>query len=131
MGYGLPAAIGANVAEKKRQVIVILGDGSFQMSMPELGTMCQWGIDVKMVLLNNHRLGMVRELQKNSFKSNYSGVFLDGSPNFCKLVEAYQIPSLSIQKDSEVKEAILKLLSTDGSFLLEANIDPEKNSYQS
>jgi len=129
MGYGLPSAIGAKTATPERQVISILGDGSFQMSMPELGTMMQWDIGVKMVLFNNHRLGMVRELQKNNFKSNYSGVFLEGSPDFCKLADAYGIPSLSISKNSEVKEAVNKMLSHDGPFLLEIEVDPEQDCY--
>jgi len=129
MGYGLPAAIGAKVATPNRQVIAILGDGSFQMSLPELGTMSQWGIDVKLVLFNNHRLGMVRELQKNNFKSNYSGVFLEGSPDFCKLADAYGIASLSISQNGEVKDAICKMLAYDGSFLLEIAVDPEQDCY--
>lgn len=125
MGYGLPAAIGAKVAAPDREVFVVLGDGSFQMSMPELGTMAQWDIPVKLILFNNHRLGMVRELQKHNYHSNYSGVFLDGSPDFCKLADAYHMKSQQICQNSEVESAITKMLQYDGSYLLEIMVDPE------
>ena len=124
MGYGLPAAIGAKFAAPDKTVIAVMGDGSFQMDMCELGTMSQWGINVKMILFKNNRLGMVRELQWSAYKSNYSGVFLDGSPDFAKLVDAYGIKSKCISKNSEIDSAIDALLSDDKSFLLIVNTDP-------
>ena len=89
MGYGLPAAVGAKVGQPLEKVICISGDGSFQMSMNELGTIKQNGIGVKVILFNNSRLGLVREIQKQRFCGRYSGVFLDGNPDFIKLFEAY------------------------------------------
>ncbi len=125
MGYGLPSAIGAKVAAPNRNVFVILGDGSFQMSLPELGTMAQWDIPIKLMLFNNNRLGMVRELQKNNYHGNYSGVFLDGSPDFCKLVDAYGMKSIRIHQNSQVEGAVKEMIASKESFLLEMMVDPE------
>lgn len=123
MGYGLPAAIGAAVAADK-PVIAVMGDGSFQMDLPEMGTMCQWNIPVKMVLFRNNRLGMVHEHQFLLYNSNYQAVNLDGSPNFCKLAEAYGIPSMEINENSSVEDGIDKMMNTEGSFLLVVHVDP-------
>lgn len=123
MGYGLPAAIGASVASKET-VIAVMGDGSFQMDFAEMGTMCQWDIPVKMVILQNHRLGMVHEHQYLLYKSNYQAVSLDGSPDFCKLAEAYGIPSMKISENSEIKKGLDALLADDKSFLLVVEVDP-------
>lgn len=128
MGYGLPAAIGAKVSDKSKNVFAFVGDGSFQMSMPELGTMCQWGIDVKIILFKNNRLGMVRELQKLKYDSNYSSVFLDGSPDFIKLVSAYGINGETISSNSSLKEAFERLIKYEGSYLLELIVDPEEST---
>ncbi len=125
MGYGLPAAIGASVATDKN-VIAIMGDGSFQMDLPELGTMCQWNIPVKMVVFENKRLGMVHEHQYLLYKSNYQAVHLDGSPDFEKLAEAYGIPSLKINENSEVPKGIDALLNGKESFLLIVSVDPSE-----
>ncbi len=123
MGYGLPAAIGASVASKGR-VVAVMGDGSFQMDLPEMGTMCQWDIPVKMVILQNHRLGMVHEHQFLLYKSNYQAVHLDGSPDFCKLAEAYGIPSMKISENSEIKKGLDALFADDKSFMLVVEVDP-------
>jgi acetolactate synthase-1/2/3 large subunit len=128
MGYGLPAAIGAKVGNPDRTVIAIVGDGSFQMSMQELGTMKQWGIDIKIILLNNNRLGMVREVQKQKYQSNYFAVTLEGSPDFVKLADAYDIPARRIMKNSEVEEALNRALHHKGSYLVEFIIDPEEST---
>ena len=123
MGYGLPAAIGASVATKK-PVGAVMGDGSFQMDLPELATMCQWDIPVKMVVFENKRLGMVHEHQYLLYKSNYQAVFLDGSPDFEKLAEAYGIKSAKIHQNSEIEEGIKKLSEGKESFLLIVSVDP-------
>lgn len=123
MGYGLPAAIGAaSVADKP--VVSIMGDGSFQMDLPELGTMCQWGIPVKMVVFKNDRLGMVHEHQYLLYKSNYQAVDLDGSPDFNKLAEAYGIPSGHISENSEIEAGINALMNAEGSYLLVVDVSP-------
>lgn len=123
MGYGLPSAIGASAATGG-QVVALMGDGSFQMDFCELGTMCQWDIPVKMVVFENKRLGMVHEHQYLLYNSNYQAVYLDGSPDFCKLVAAYGIPASKIYENSEVDEAIDRLLSADGSYLLVVSVNP-------
>ncbi len=127
MGYGLPAAIGASAAASitdKRQVVAVMGDGSFQMDLPELATMCQWGIDVKMVVFKNDRLGMVHEHQFLLYKSNYQAVTLEGSPDFCKLADAYGIPTGRISENSQIDEGIDMLMNSEGSYLLVVDVDP-------
>lgn len=129
MGYGLPAAIGASAAsyqDEKRKVVAVMGDGSFQMDMPELATICQWGIDVKMVLFKNDRLGMVHEHQFLLYKSNYQAVSLDGSPDFCKIADAYGIPSERISENSQIDESIDRLMNSEGSYLLVVDVDPNE-----
>lgn len=123
MGYGLPAAIGASAASGGT-VIAVMGDGSFQMDLPEMGTMCQWNIPVKMIVLQNHRLGMVHEHQFINYKANYHAVSLDGSPDFCKLAEAYGITSMKISENSEIDKGIDALLDGKGSFMLVVEVDP-------
>lgn len=123
MGYGLPAAIGAATAAD-RPVVAVMGDGSFQMDMPELGTMCQWNIPVKMVVFENGRLGMVHEHQYLLYNSNYQAVTLDGSPDFCKLAGAYGIPSSEITENSEIDKGIDTLMNAEGSYLLVVRVNP-------
>jgi len=123
MGYGLPAAIGASCGTKK-PVIAVMGDGSFQMDLPELGTMCQWDIPVKMVLFENHRLGMVHEHQYLFYKSNYQAVVLDGSPDFAKLADAYGIPAGKVSENSGIDKAIGDMMKTKGSYLLIVSVNP-------
>lgn len=128
MGYGLPAAVGAKVGQPSAKVICISGDGSFQMSMNELGTIKQNGIGVKVILFNNSRLGLVREIQKQRFCGRYSGVFLDGNPDFIKLFEAYGFKGLKIDNNSRIEEALKEMFSDDKPYLLECIIDPEEST---
>ncbi len=125
MGYGLPAAIGASVAAKgQKPVIAVMGDGSFQMDLPEMGTMAQWDIPVKMVLFQNRRLGMVHEHQYLLYKSNYQAVNIDCKPDFDMLAKAYGIESGTVMQNSEVGDAIDKMMAADGSYLLIVNVSP-------
>lgn len=129
MGYGLPAAIGAKVAAPESTVIVISGDGSFQMSLQELGTMKQNNLDIKIILFNNQRLGMVRELQKQKYCSNYTAVFLEHNPDFIKLFEAYGFKGkkLTGKEDKDgIVEAMNTMLNHKGAYLLECPVDPEE-----
>lgn len=126
MGYALPAGIGAKLAAPDRETVVICGDGGFQMSMMELGTAVQHQIPVKVIVFNNNRLGMVRELQKNKYDDRLTAIFLDGSPNFAKLAEAYDIPSMRICDNREIPGAVEALLAAEGQFLLEVIVDPEE-----
>lgn len=123
MGYGLPAAIGAATAAEK-PVVAVMGDGSFQMDLPELGTMCQWGIPVKMVLFENDRLGMVHEHQYLLYNSNYQAVDITGSPDFNKLADAYGIPNSMISENSEIDAGIDALMGAEGSYLLVVKVNP-------
>lgn len=123
MGYGLPAAIGASAIVDK-PVIAVMGDGSFQMDLPELGTMCQWDLPVKMVLFRNCRLGMVHEHQYLLYKSNYQAVTIEGSPDFNKLADAYGIPNSTISENSEIEKGIDTLMSAEGSYLLVIDVNP-------
>ena len=124
MGYGLPAAIGASVASENTPVIAIMGDGSFQMDLPEMGTMCQWDIPVKMVVFKNDRLGMVHEHQYLLYKSNYQAVSIEGSPDFNKLADAYGIKNGFVTENSKIDEAIDEMMNTEGSYLLVVGVNP-------
>lgn len=125
MGYGLPAAIGASKAQDKLPVIAVMGDGSFQMDLPELGTMVQYHIPVKMVLFKNDRLGMVHELQYTAYKSNYQMVDITGgNPDFEMLAKAYGIRSGSVSENSDVDAAIKDMLADKESYLLVVNVSP-------
>lgn len=126
MGYGLPAGIGAKVGRMDSRVVVVSGDGSFQMSMQELGTIRQNGLGVKIIIFNNSRLGMVRELQKNKYGGRYSQVFLEGNPDFVKLAEAYGFKGERINSNAQVDAALDRMLADDGPYLLECIVDPEE-----
>lgn len=128
MGYGLPAAIGAKEAAPHRTVIAVEGDGSFQMSLNELATIKQWNLPVKIIVFNNGRLGMVRELQKNGFHSNYFAVYLDGSPDFVKLAAAYDIEASRVSSDSDLRQSLITMLDGDRPYLLEIMVDSEENT---
>ena len=124
MGYGLPAAIGAKIGRPDVPVVVISGDGSFQMSMQELGTMKQHDIDVKIVLFNNCRLGMVRELQLTKHSGRYSQVCLDSNPDFTALAAAYGFRGEKICSNDEIRPALERMTGTKGPYLLECMVDP-------
>lgn len=124
MGYSIPAAMGAKLADKKKQVVAVCGDGSFQMSMMELATMRQHNISVKIIVLKNNYLGMVREYQHYTYKDHYSVVDLSGSPDLEKLSAAYGIPFLRMENMDRCDEIINTFLKDDSSVLLECLIDP-------
>ena len=128
MGYSVPASVGAWIAAPDRQVIAVCGDGSFQMQMMELGTIKQHGIKSKIIVMNNTKLGMVRELQDKNYGGRHSGVDLYGSPDFNLLAQAYGIPHGRISDMSEAERAINEMLSTDGPFLLECIVNPAEGS---
>ena len=128
MGYSVPASVGAWLASPDRQVIAVCGDGSFQMQMMELGTIKQHGVKNKIIVMNNTKLGMVRELQDKNYEGRHSGVDLTGSPDFNLLAQAYGIPHNCISNMSEAQDAIDEMLRTDGPFLLECTVSPEESS---
>jgi len=124
MGYSIPAAMGAKLAAPKRQVVAVCGDGSFQMSMMELATMRQFDVPVKIVVLKNNYLGMVRQYQHFTYKDNYSVVDLSGSPDLSRLSEAYGLRFMRQTNMEGMEETIRAFLEKDESVLLECLIDP-------
>lgn len=128
MGYGLPSAVGAKVGRPEARVIAISGDGSFQMSMQELGTMKQSGLGIKIIVFNNNRLGMVRELQKSKHGGRYSQVFLEHNPDFVALVGAYGFKGERITGDSQIGPALERMFADDEPYLLECAVNPEEST---
>ena len=121
MGCGFPAAIGAQLACPDKMVISISGDGGFQMTLFELATAALHKLPIKIVVLNNHYLGMVRQWQELFYEDRTSGVDLVGNPDFCKLAEAYGIPSVHIKRPADVTRMLQKALNyNDGPILIHA-----------
>lgn len=129
MGYGLPAAIGAQVAFPHETVIDIAGDGSIQMNIQELATAVQYQLPVKVAILNNHCLGMVRQWQELFYQKRYSATCLKTSPDFVKLAEAYGAVGLRAQKPEEVVPIIEKALSLQQPVVMDFWVDPNANVY--
>lgn len=125
MGYSVPCAVGAKSAAPGRQVCAVCGDGSFQMSMMELGTICQESLGVKIIVMRNTRLGMVRELQDNLYDGVHSGVYLDGSPDFVRLAGAYGIRARAVSSNAQAEEALGELLADDRPYLLQCDVSPD------
>ena len=124
MGYSIPAAMGAKVAAPDRQVVAVCGDGSFQMSMMERATMRQHNIPVKIIVLKNNYLGMVREYQHYTYKDNYSVVDLSGSPDLMMIAAAYGMKFQRVLNMEHASEEIDAFLANDESVLMECIIDP-------
>ena len=128
MGYSVPAALGAKLAAPDREVIASCGDGSFQMQMMELATICQDHAAVKILIFTNNKLGMVKEIQKKSYGERYIATSLEGSPDFVILASAYGIPARSISNIDQADDAIDWFLSTEGPCVLQCVVDPEESS---
>ncbi|MDR3289423.1 MAG: biosynthetic-type acetolactate synthase large subunit [Peptococcaceae bacterium] len=129
MGFGLPAAIGAQVAAPEKTVFVIAGDGSLQMNIQELATVTQHALPVKIALINNGVLGLVRQWQKLFFAQRYSHCQLTGNPDFIKLAAAYGIPGLRVTADDQVEAALREAVACPGPFLLDFVISPEEDVF--
>lgn len=127
MGFGIPAAIGAQVARPNNTVIAISGDGSFMMNVQELGTIKRKQLPVKILLIDNQRLGMVRQWQKLFFDGRYSETILTDNPDFVTLASAFDIPGETIVKKSQLNGALNRLLSSEGAYLLHVSISEEEN----
>jgi acetolactate synthase-1/2/3 large subunit len=128
MGYSVPAAIGAKFAAPDKTVVAVCGDGSFQMQMMELGTICQHNVDVKIVVMNNAKLGLVCEIQKNSYRNNQVAVDLSGSPEVTTIAAAYGIPTKRLTSMEQAEEAIEEMLASEGPFLLECIVNDAETS---
>ncbi len=130
MGFGLPAAMGAKLAHPASEVVCITGDGSLQMNIQELATCKQYNLPLKIVLLNNNHLGMVRQLQEFFFDARYTAVALEGSPDFVKVAEAYGHLGMRVEKPDELEAVLRKAFAIkDRLVLVEVVIDPEENVY--
>ena len=127
MGYGLPAAVGAQAAFPGRQVIDISGDGSFQMNSQELATLVQYRLPVKIVILNNNFLGMVRQWQQLFFDKRYSQTCMELPIDFIKLAEAYGATGLQATKVEDVEAVLKKGLETPGPVIMEFKVSREEN----
>jgi len=128
MGYALPAAIGAKYGAPERTVIAIIGDGGIQMTIQELGTIMQFKPDVKIIILNNKFLGMVRQWQELFHKNRYSFVDIE-SPDFVMVAKGYGIEGRSVCKREDVKNALAEMLNHKGSYLLEVIVGKENNVF--
>lgn len=128
MGFALPAAIGAKLAAQDRTVIAVIGDGGFQMTVQELGTIMQTSAAVKIVLLNNSYLGMVRQWQELFFERRYSQTEME-NPDFVLLAQAYRIAAQRVEAREHLRGAVQTMLSTPGPYLLEVTVAKEENVF--
>lgn len=128
MGYGLPASVGAQLAAPDRTVVAMIGDGGFQMTIQELGTIAQNHLPVKIVLLNNHFLGMVRQWQQLFFEKRYSFTELT-NPDFIMISKGFGIPGVKVEQREDLEAAVDQMLSHEGPFLLEVAIEKEDNVF--
>ncbi len=128
MGYALPAAIGAAYGDPSRTTVAIIGDGGFQMTLQELGTIMQFKPNVKIIILNNQFLGMVRQWQQLFHEKRYSFVDIT-SPDFVQVAKGFGIPGKSVCKREELRSSLREMLENDGSYLLEVMVGKENNVF--
>ncbi|MFI1773118.1 biosynthetic-type acetolactate synthase large subunit [Thalassobellus citreus] len=128
MGFALPAAIGAKMAEPNREVVAIIGDGGFQMNIQELGTIFQQKTPVKIVVLNNEFLGMVRQWQQLFFDKRYASTEMT-NPNFVAIAEGYYIKARKVVKREELEEAVKEMMESKESYFLEVCVEKEDNVF--
>ena len=122
MGFGLPAAMGAKFGAPDRTVCFFTGDGGMQMTIQELGTIMQEKLNVKIIILNNNFLGMVRQWQELFFHERYSNTIME-NPDFVAIAKAYGIASRAVEKREELDDAIAEMLNHDGAYVLVANVE--------
>ena len=127
MGYGLPAAIGAQFANPNTLVVNIAGDGSFMMNLQELATIKRYQMPVKIIIIDNQRLGMVKQWQELFFEERYSEIDLSDNPDFVKVAKAFEIESMCISQKTEMDDGIQKLCESKSAFLLHVKINSEEN----
>jgi acetolactate synthase-1/2/3 large subunit len=126
MGFGFPSAIGACFANPGRHVFAICGDGGFQMTMPELATVKRYQVPVKIVLIDNRNLGMVRQWQELFYDERYSATNLSDNPDFCTIASAYDIASFRIDGPGDVASILPSFLEFSGPALLHVSCYPEE-----
>jgi len=128
MGFGLPAGIGAKYGAPDRTICIFVGDGGLQMTIQEFGTIMEYGVDVKIILLNNNYLGMVRQWQELFFDERYSETHLK-NPDFIKIADAYNIRGRKVSKREELDDAIDEMLEHKGAYLLEVVVETKGMVY--
>ncbi|MCB0676440.1 MAG: acetolactate synthase large subunit, partial [Saprospiraceae bacterium] len=128
MGYGLPAAFGAKLARPEQTVVAFVGDGGFQMTIQELGLCAQWEVGVKIVLLDNNYLGMVRQWQQLFFDRRYSSVALQ-NPDFVKIADGFGLSGRQISDPAELPGAVAEMLAHEGPYLLHVLVEQEDNVF--
>jgi len=128
MGFGLPAAIGAKMGRPEKEVICVCGDGGFQMTLQELGVCSQYGVDVKILLLDNNHLGMVRQWQELFFERRYSFVELE-NPDFVKIADGFGVAGETVDDASQLNVAVKRMLDHDGPYLLHVSCIKEENVF--
>jgi len=126
MGYSVPAAMGAKLAEPDRQVVAVCGDGAFQMCMMELGTMRQYNVPVKIAVIRNNVLGLVRQFQHFTYKDRFSVIDLTGSPDLESIAAAYGMKFLHLNDEAKMAETVKAFLENDESVLLQCDVDPNE-----
>lgn len=124
MGYSIPAAFGAKYADPKKKVVAVMGDGAFQMSMMELSTIRQYGMNVGIIVFTNGFLGMVREYQHYALNDRYNMVVLHNTPKLDKIAEAYDMKYLRASSQEEANKLIDELVQNDECVLCEVVVDP-------
>ena len=129
MGFGFPASIGAKIGDPSKEVITIAGDGSIQMNIQELATVKTYDVGVKVVILNNGYLGMVRQWQQLFYNRRYSSTTLTHNPDFVKVAQAYGIKGIRVKKESEVKRAVKEIISSKKAVVADFWIEPEENVF--
>jgi len=128
MGYGLPAAFGAKLAKPEKEVYAIIGDGGFQMTIQELGMLSQWDVAVKIILLDNEYLGMVRQWQQLFFDKRYSEVALQ-NPNFIKIADGFGVDGEEVSEYKDLSEALDRTIAYEGPYLLHVRVKKEDNVF--
>jgi len=129
MGYGFPAAIGAQMAARDKLVLCVTGDGSFQMSMAEMATALEQDLPIKIILMNNSSLSLVKQLQHFQCEQRYCGIDFTRNPDFCKLAEAYGVSAVRIDSDENLESRLKEALETEGLVLIECMVSDKEMVY--
>ncbi len=127
MGYGLPAALGAQLGRPDLPVVLICGDGGFQMNIQELATVREHNLPIKMVIVNNNCLGMVRQWQQFFFQKRYSATLWGFMPDFVQIAKGYDIPGRSVSDPGQMRAALSEMMAAPGPYLLEFKVSFEEN----
>lgn len=129
MGYGFPAAIGAQMADPEKLVICVTGDGSFQMSLPEMATAIENCLPIKIILMNNSSLSLVKQLQHFQCEQRYSGIDFTANPDFCLLAQAYGAKTFRIETEEGLEEKMTEALAAEGLTLIEFMVSNKEMVY--